>query len=257
MGIGLLSDIANRIRRPLWVRRLEKSLDRDDSKLVRLGTERCGWTVPASAVKSGGTAVCVGAGEDISFDVALNKKGFNVITLDPTPRAKEHVTRVLEAAEGGPPVGINNSPNDLYDLKGFDKSRFKFIDIGLWDENTTKRFFAPKDKHHVSHSIVNLQKTNEWFEAKCETLKTLCSEIGIRHIDVLKMDVEGSEYVVLRNIIESGMLPGVLCFEFDEIRSPIDANLMERIYSTIDLLTKAGYKFRHLETANALFVQDK
>ena len=41
-------------------------------------------------------------------------------------------------------------------------------------------------------------------------------------IDILKLDIEGSEYAVLGNIVESGLLPNVLCVELDELRNPLD-----------------------------------
>jgi FkbM family methyltransferase len=254
MGMGSFRKLGNRIQRPLWVRQLERSVEHGDAELTRIGSPECGWTVPASALKLGGTAVCVGAGEDISFDVELNKKGFNVFTVDPTPRAGEHVAKVIEHARGGTHSGINNSTANRYDLMGFDMSRFKFLDVGLWDEKSTKKFFAPKNKEHVSHSITNLQRTTDFFEAKCDTLKAVCEANKIERIDLLKMDVEGAEYTILRNIVAMGPLPKVLCVEFDEIRSPVDGKLMERIFAIIEMLTKAGYIFRHLETANALFV---
>jgi FkbM family methyltransferase len=251
----VLSKVRNRVQRPWFEWQLKDHLDGERSDLVRLGTAHGGWTIPAAAARSGGTAVCVGAGEDISFDVALNKKGSKVFTLDPTPRAAEHVGRVLQAAKGGPPVQINNSPTDFYNLDGFDESRFTFVSVGVWEENTTKRFFAPKDPNHVSHSIVNLQHTDDYFEAKCETLQTFCASHQVSQIDILKLDIEGAEYAVLGNILESGRFPSILCVEFDEIRNPIDNALMERILRYLDLMAKCGYKFRHIEHSNALFVR--
>jgi hypothetical protein len=145
MPTDVLRKLDNRVRRPLWTRRLRSCVEVDDSEVVRLGTAHGGWALPEDSVRPGATAVCVGAGEDVSFDVELNKKGLSVFTLDPTPRAKMHVDRVLAAAKGGPLPKINNSPTDSYDLRGFDESRFIFVDAGLWDENKTMRFFAPKD----------------------------------------------------------------------------------------------------------------
>jgi FkbM family methyltransferase len=251
-----MNRLGKRIFRPWWVHRLRKKLDVGKPEVVRLGTAHGGWTVPAATIQSKGTAVCVGAGEDISFDVELNKRGFNVLTVDPTPRAKAHVARVLDAAKGGQPVAINNSSTDFYDLEGFSEARFKFIDVGVWNENTSMRFFAPKSPKHVSHSIVNLQGTNEWFEAKCETLQTICNSHKITQIDILKLDVEGSEYIVLENVVQSGLLPRVLCVDFDEIWNPIDSALMERILATIDLLANSAYKFQHVDNSNSLFVRE-
>ena len=123
-----MNRLSQRIFRRWWVHRLRKKLDVGAPEVVRLGTAHGGWSVPTATIQSKGTAVCVGAGEDISFDVELNKRGFNVLTVDPTPRAKAHVARVLDAVKGGPPAAINNSSTDFYDLEGFSEALFKFID---------------------------------------------------------------------------------------------------------------------------------
>jgi hypothetical protein len=72
-------------------------------------------------------------------------------------------------------------------------------------------------------------------------------------IEILKLDTEGSEYAVLGNIIERGLLPNILCIEFDELRSPLDGGVMDRILNQVDQLVNSGYKFRHLENSNSLF----
>lgn len=46
---------------------------RDD--LVRLGSDYGGWWVPAGDVKPDVVAYCAGAGEDITFDLALHVAG--------------------------------------------------------------------------------------------------------------------------------------------------------------------------------------
>jgi len=255
MATDVLNKVATRALRPWRESRLRRYLDPDHTELLRFGTGHGGWTIPAWAASTGGVAVCVGAGEDISFDVALNKAGFSVFTLDPTPRAKVHVEAVLRAANGGGAQSINDSPTEVYDLHGFAKNRFKFAEVGLWNENATMRFYAPKNPAHVSHSIVNLQRTGEWFEAKCQTLAAFCNSHQIDKIDILKLDVEGSEYAVLENILENGLLPTVLCVEFDEIRNPLDGGLMDRIVNIIEAMQDAGYKLRHIENSNALFTR--
>src|SRR5579859_1958188 len=101
--------------------RLRSLVQPGDLDLVKLGVVNGGWTIPASAIQEGKVAVCIGAGENISFDVELNKKGMRVYTADPTPRAKNHVARVLDMASGGPPVTMNQS-DTTYDLDGFESS---------------------------------------------------------------------------------------------------------------------------------------
>jgi FkbM family methyltransferase len=243
-------------RREWAAQRLRSLIDVHQPEVTKLGSDRGGWTIPASIVKPGATAVCVGVGEDISFDVELNKKGLKVYTVDPTPRSKEHVEQVLDAVSHGRPMPIERSPKHFYDLQGFERSRFSYLDVGLWEKNTTMRFYAPKHHEHVSHSIVNLQHTEGGgFDARCVTLQSLCDSHKIGEIDLLKMDVEGAEYAILKNIVESGPRPKVICFEFDELRSPLDSGYMGRIRATVKMLQSSGYKFRHMEASNALFVQ--
>jgi FkbM family methyltransferase len=236
-----------------WMRR---HLDVGKLELTRLGGAAAGWTLPTCKILPGTTAVCVGAGEDIAFDVELNKKGISVFTIDPTPRAKAHVGLVLAAAATGSSAPINNSQADFYELRGFDRGRFTFLDIGLWNENTSKRFFAPRDPTCVSHSIVNLQRTTNWFEAKCMTLHTICEAMSIKNIQILKLDVEGAEYAVLKNIVDTGLLPEVLCVEFDEAANPLNLRARKRIAEVIGLLKGTGYVFLHCENGNALFVRE-
>ena len=52
------------------------------------------------------------------------------------------------------------------------RPRFHFMPVGLWSEDTVLRFFAPRDPAHVSHSVVNLQRTEDYFEAPVRSIPT-------------------------------------------------------------------------------------
>lgn len=248
--------LARRVHRSAASRRVGKLVDGNkEEKLTRLGTSDGGWTVPTAVLEPGTTAVCIGAGEDISFDVELNKRQLNVVTLDPTPRAKTHVQKVLAGVESGEQIGIGDSKTEFYDLKGFDAKRFAFSDLGVWSEEKIARFYSPRDKGHVSHSIANLQKTEEYFEARCVTLKNFCESQKLTNLRLVKMDIEGAEYEVVKNLMKEGPQPEVLCVEFDEIRNPLDAKYLERIQEVILLLKENGYCFAELDRSNALFVK--
>jgi FkbM family methyltransferase len=249
----LIQRILIRLRRAWGSRCVKRWVDSEPGELVRLGTKQCSWVLPARTVQAGGTAVCVGAGEDISFDVELNKRGFHVHTLDPTPRSKKHVEKVLEAVQENKPMRINGSRSD-YDFSGFDTRRFSYLDVGVWEKDTTMRFYSPQDKDHVSHSIVNLQQTKDYFEARCLTMESLARLLNLNEFTLLKLDIEGAEYSVLRSLVTRGPLPHVLCVEFDEIRIPLDAGYLDRIQESVQMLKNAGYKFAHLDNANALFL---
>lgn len=252
--MGIVNKVSGRVRRLVCSTRIRTRIDIHVPEVIRLGSAHGGWTVPASAIKPGRTAVLVGAGEDISFDVELNKRGMRVFTLDPTPRAKEHVRQVLAGSASSPRIPIDHSATESYDLQGFDKQKLTLLDVGLWNEDKPMKFFAPKEKRHVSHSIVNLQHTEEFFEAKCMTLQSLCRWQNISEIEILKLDIEGAEYTVLADLLKSNMRPTVLCVEFDEIRNPLKNGHMERILESMQMLKQAGYKLRHIEQSNTLFL---
>jgi len=92
--------------------------------LQRIGTDYGGWYCVPALMRPGDTAICCGAGEDISFDVALNARyGMRVLCVDPTARAVQHVRAVLRAQQSNRPMLIEAGPL-TYDLAGFDPQRF-------------------------------------------------------------------------------------------------------------------------------------
>lgn len=227
--------------------------------LVRLGTAYGGWIIPADAGLNG-DSVCylAGAGEDISFDCALAQRFHcTVRVIDPTPRAIEHFRLLKEAVGSGQCFPINNSTTDFYNITHLDLARISFLPIGLADRDVNLKFFLPKNPVHVSCSTLNLQKTEEFFTAQCHCLATIMSQQGDSRIDLLKMDIEGAEYMVIRDIIASGLLPRLLLIEFDEAHTPLDGDAHLRIQESISLLTHAGMRCVALDGVNATFMRTK
>jgi FkbM family methyltransferase len=166
----------------------------DCTGLEKLGSEYGGWVVPTDQLDSDSICYCAGVGEDVSFDLELiSRFSCSVFAFDPTPRAKAYV----EGAVG-------------------DNPKYHFYDVGLWSSDTRVKFYAPRNPAHVSHSILNLQRTSTYFEADCKKVSTLARELGHDHIDVLKMDIEGAEFEVLNSLIADDLNVKVLCVEFNQ-----------------------------------------
>lgn len=197
---------------------------RDD--LVRIGSGYGGWWIPRGALRPGVVAYCAGAGEDITFDLALYDAGCNVVTFDPTPRAITHVTTV--------------APDD---------SRFRFLPVGWWSRDDTLRFYAPRDASHVSHSVVNLQETETYFLAAVKPVNTLMNELGHSQVDLIKMDIEGAEHEVLLSMLKVGPLPSTLCIEFDQPEP------LRKIVSAVSRLRNAGYTLNKIDVWNYTFTR--
>ncbi|HJT90692.1 MAG TPA: FkbM family methyltransferase [Mycobacterium sp.] len=199
-------------------------LDRG-ARLVRIGSVYGGWFVPESALR--GSAVCysVGLGEDGSFDRAMAEiYGCQVFVFDPTPRAIEYAQA------------------ELADVPGI-----RFQPLGLWSEQTVLRFYAPRNPAHVSHSVVNLQGTTDFFEAQCVSLADAMDALGHRRIDILKLDVEGAEYEVLNAMLAAALEVDVVCVEFDQ-PTPFAKTLRQ-----IRDLRRSGYSPIAIEGWNLTF----
>jgi FkbM family methyltransferase len=226
-------------------------------QLLRLGTQYGGWIVPAdSGLTADSLCYCAGAGEDISFECALVERFCcRVRIIDPTPRAIQHFHNLEDAVRTGTRFPINNSPDDFYSISAAHLDRLQFLPVGLADRDADMKFFLPQDPTHVSCSVVNLQKTDQYFTAPCLRLSSIMNRQGDSSIDLLKIDIEGAEYGVIQDVAESGLLPRLLLIEFDEAHTPLDDKAPERISRHIDLLVRSGMRCVAVEGSNATFVK--
>ena len=75
-------------------------------------------------------------------------------------------------------------------------------------------FYPPEKKNHVSFS--ETRKTNDEPVVKLpvKRIARVMEELYMDHIDVLKMDIEGSEYAVIEDMLDSKIFPKQLSVEF-------------------------------------------
>lgn len=174
----------------------------------------------------GAVCYCVGAGEDISFDLSLATRfKCDVWIFDPTPRAIAHVTPV-----------VSERPN------------LHFEPFGVWSSDAVLRFYAPRDPRHVSHSVVNLQSSAEFFDAECRSVASLMRSHAHERLAVLKLDVEGAEYEILEDVLAKQLPIDVICVEFDQ---PMP---LARTRRMVRRLRAAGYALVSVERLNCCFV---
>ena len=163
----------------------------------------------------------------------MDKFACDVHAFDPTPRAVEYVRS-----------------------KTADNPKYHFQEIGLWDHEGTLEFFAPENSNHVSHSLVNLQKTTDCIEVKVKRLSTLMDQHRHKKIDLLKLDIEGAEYKVLDSIIDDKIDIRILCVEFDEYFHQINKYYKSRIRYHVNCLLEYGFKLVHAaNNGNYTFVK--
>jgi FkbM family methyltransferase len=237
--------LRRRLRTWLDQKRIAKGLDpvcgrkiHAPLELTRLGSDYGGWVIPVQWLKPGSICYGAGVGMDISFDLELIRRfDVDVFAFDPTPRAVAFVQKQT-----------NLSP------------RFHFTPVGLWEKDQTIHFHAPANPRWVSHSILNLTKSSGGgFDAPCRRISSLMAERGHQHLDLLKLDIEGAEYAVLRTLVEDRIVPSVLCIEFDEFHSPLDSQYRaKRMQPTLESLVSLGLTIVHAdEKGHYTFVRNE
>jgi FkbM family methyltransferase len=232
--------------------RIDPSALAPPSALHRLGTAYGGWIIPADCGLSE-DSVCylAGAGEDISFDCQLARRyRCRIRIIDPTPRAVAHFGQLEQAVKEGRRFPINKSETEFYDVTPADLARMSLLPVGLADQDVELKFYMPRNPEHVSCSTANLHNTEEYFTAQCHRLSTVMAQQRDARVDLLKMDIEGAEYAVIRDIVRSNLLPRLLLIEFDEVHSPKDERAASRIGEHVDLLVRSGMQCIAVEGSN-------
>ena len=219
-------------------------------KLKNFGTSYGGFSYPDNldGLNSDSIIYCIGAGEDVSHDIVIAKQlGAKVYIIDPTPRAIEHVNTVKKVFRneikpinskrfGG---GDKNYWKILQDNK-IDSDNIVLLSCAVDRENSSKKFYLPSNNDYVSCSLVEGMKSNNYITVTTKTLNTIMNEFGHTHIDLLKMDIEGSECDVVDYMFENNITPLYLAIEFDLLLKD-----SKRVKITIKKIQDNGYIILH------------
>jgi len=229
--------------------------------LSRFGTGYGGWTFLDSPHLTNSTVILAGAGEDISFDIALARVyKCKIIIVDPTVRAIRHVEGVMERIRNG--ISSDCAFNDTgkqdvgsYDLEGVAESQIVLEKQALWNSKGKVKFFAPQNHSHVSHSILNIQKTTQYVEVKCTTLVDIIKKYEIVYFPLLKLDIEGAEIEVLENMLDSHIRPIQILVDYDEMNFPNYRSKL-RVERSYKKLISNGYELVSFDgKTNCLFIK--
>jgi FkbM family methyltransferase len=185
-------------------------------KTVRLGDPGGRWSVATDGLGPSTIVYAFGVGTDISFERDLIARyGVTVHAFDPTPIA-------LEWAASRPLP-----------------ERFLLHPYGVADFDGTARFAAPRKRKFASFSLVRHEGVGPAVEAPVHRLATLMDMLHLPTPDVIKMDIEGAEYAVLSDLLESGLRPAQILVEFHHRWREVGTR---RTRQALALLQRTGYR---------------
>ncbi|MEO1860226.1 MAG: FkbM family methyltransferase [Verrucomicrobiales bacterium] len=198
------------------------------SSKERFGSDYGGWDVVTADIDENTIIYSFGLGEDVSFDSALIERfDLTIHGFDPTPKSIEWVKR-----------------------HGF-SDRFIMHEYGVAGHDGDVDFNPPENPDHVSHTILNRPSTGlKAISLPVRRVSTIMKDLGHRHVNIIKMDVEGAEYDVIKDISNSDIRPQQILVEFHH-RFP-DVGI-EMTKDAINRLKAMGYQLFSVSASNEDF----
>jgi FkbM family methyltransferase len=184
--------------------------------MALMGNEGARWAIHPTELSGKSVVYSFGVGEDISFDLELIQRfGVTVHAFDPTPRTVRWM-RTRPVPE-----------------------KFIFHEYGIADFDGLSRFFPPENPLHVSHTMVHRKAAATGIDVPVYRLTTIMNMLGHASIDVMKMDIEGAEYPVLRDLLASPLCIHQLLIEFHHRWAEIG---LDQTRKAIRELNRSGYR---------------
>jgi FkbM family methyltransferase len=184
-----------------------------------LGNRGASWFVTPEELTPLAIVYSFGVGRDLSFERALiDRFGVTVHAFDPTPHALEWVRS-------------QRMPQQLV-----------LHELGLADYDGSARFVPSRRPGGENFSMVRQTGIGEPIEAPVRRFATLARLVGGPPA-LVKLDIEGTEYAVLPDMLASGFRPRQLCVEFHHRWREVGPR---RTREAIRLLNRHGYRIAHV-----------
>lgn len=209
-----LKEVKGRYLKPIKYSHLKIEID---CKSRWYGNQYGGFYLNPSLINENSVVYSFGIGEDISFDKEIiDTHECHVYGFDPTPKSINWCKK-----------------QDLPEC-------FHFHDFGISQETGKTHFHLPNNKKHVSGSIIRHNNVSEenFVEVEMKSFKDILKMYNHDKIDVLKMDIEGSEYDVIEDILKSGILIHQMAIEFHE---RFFKNGKDKSIQLVDLMKRYGF----------------
>jgi FkbM family methyltransferase len=192
---------------------------------IWLGNRYAGFSVNPELLGPSSVIYSFGIGTDISFDLGCVKRfSAHVHAFDPTPRSLAWI----KTQQIPPEIHVH--------------------DYGIASFDGTMTFNPPSDPTHVSYSPVD--RGGEKVDCPVYRLSSIMRVLGHDHIDLLKMDIEASEYDVIPDLLADQIPIRQFCIEFHHRWPEVGRRKTD---SAISALHSAGYRIFHVSPSGEEF----
>lgn len=191
-----------------------------------IGSNYGGFYIYTPVFPHNGRIYSCGIGEDISFDKEMIAKyNAKVFGFDPTPKSISWMDKQEKSLN------------------------FIFFSYGISDKDGEESFNLPLNENYVSGSVVTHENQGKKIIVPMKKISTLMKELGHEKLHLLKMDIEGSEFKVIDNILEEKIEIDQICLE---IHDRYFEDGKKRVRSLMRKIRKGGYTLAYISDDNLL-----
>jgi FkbM family methyltransferase len=160
------------------------------SDISRIGSTGSGWVIKTSEINTDSIVYSAGVGKDISFETELVERfGCRVELFDPSPTGVATAQAILPQSD-----------------------RITFHAVAWAGKTGELVLGVPFNPAEGSFTVANTG--SESITVPCTRVSDWMKKQGHSRLDILKMDIEGSEYEVVQDILNNNLDIGLLCCEF-------------------------------------------
>lgn len=182
-----------------------------------------GWAFSPIGIDSSSVIFSVGIANDIRFDKGLiNSFSCEVHAFDPTPGWIDWIK-----TQRTPP-------------------EFHFHPFSIGNTDGIMRRPQLAHKNSIASAAMPLKGStpnDDATEVPVKRAQTIMNELGLDHIDILKMDIESAEYDVIDDILDSDTPVYQLLVEFHHRFKTVP---IEKTKLVLEKLSAAGYRIFHI-----------
>lgn len=197
--------------------RRARVLDGGDAPVTKVGD----WTLSTDPIDASSVVYSFGVGDNVAWDLAMIRRfGCTVHAFDPTPASIEWVSR-----QSLPP-------------------QFVFHDWGISNFDGHLPFYPPRKAGSTHYSQERRASSqSQPVLGRVRRLATIMQSLGHDRLDALKLDVEGSEFEAVPDLLAGGIRVEQLLVE---IHYHFRSRSFRAGLALIDLIKRHGMRCIHV-----------